>query len=781
MSIQIQFKFPEALDGMFAPAPYKVFYGGRGGAKSHSIARALLAIGCSKKIRVLCCREFQASMSDSVHKLLKDIIYDYGLSKFYTVYNNSIIGLNGSEFLFVGLGRNVASIKSIERITHCWVEEAQTITQASLDVLLPTIRAENAEIWFSLNPIMETDPVYSTFIKEPPPNTLLFPINWKDNPWFPNVLLNQMEEAYRRDPTSAENIWGGIPKSSVDGAIYAGEMQMLLREQRICKVPYDPVLPVNTYWDLGFNDTTAVWFGQHTPNEHRFIDYYEASGMALPNYVKMLREKPYIYGEHFLPHDVEVSELSTGRSRLATLKSLGMNNITVVPRIENLLDGIEATRQMFHKCWFDGERCAEGLKALKAYQRKFNEETKTFSQKPLHNWASNGCLTGDTLVDTSRGSIPIARVVIGDRVNTPVGYMRVTASGVTKLSSLILEITATDGRVIEATPEHKFFTTEGLVYADTLSYNDFLLDRGMPWKNLNCSNSVRFREDFIESFKGYDIGVTNKGIYPKLKRGIRFFTGLSGSFIKGSYQNAKTYYEKIGKILIMKVGCYLEAPILIQSISTPTKSSMDAGITGCPTGITTIGQLQHYFIGRYGSFTTGLFRTIATYTIWIKIKPIVTYLTSLSSPFRSILFSMQRTILGWGQMLTRLSSKESAIWLKTGIAVLRVGSGIVPTARKCGQEGRVQRFLAQYAASYTEPHTLPGQSIVVGLVSIKRVLKEVPVYDLTVENAHCYYANGFLVSNSDSFRQFGQGFRVKTTRRPSISRPPRYKDSGAGY
>lgn len=390
--MKINFQFPEKLQGIFDPSPYKVFYGGRGGAKSHSIARSLLTIGASKRIRVLCCREFQASMADSVHKLLKDIIMDYGLNVFYTVYNNAIVGKNGTEFLFVGLGRNVASIKSIERISHCWVEEAQTITQASLDVLIPTIRAEDAEIWFSLNPIMETDPVYDQFILHPPKGTMLFNINWQDNPWFPRILYNQMQEAYIRDPVKADNVWGGIPRSSVEGAIYLSEMQKIVQDKRICRVPYDPSLPVNTYWDLGRNDTTAVWFGQHTNMEHRFIDYYEKNGLFLTDHLKAVKERPYLFGDWYFPHDIEADGVGQDRTRLSILANFGIrkgHNLEVVKRISDITEGIEITRQVLHKCWFDEEKCADGILALKSYRRKYNEENKTFSDRPVHDWSSN--------------------------------------------------------------------------------------------------------------------------------------------------------------------------------------------------------------------------------------------------------------------------------------------------------------------------------------------------------------------------------------------------------
>ena len=157
-------EFPEKLEFLFKPSRYKVLYGGRGGAKSWGIARALLLRGVQRKLRILCARETMNSIADSVHKLISDQVEFLGLSAHYQIQKSSIIGTNGTEFAFCGLRHNVAQIKSYESFDLCLIEEAQAVSKSSWEVLVPTIRKENSEIWISFNPELETDATYQKFI-----------------------------------------------------------------------------------------------------------------------------------------------------------------------------------------------------------------------------------------------------------------------------------------------------------------------------------------------------------------------------------------------------------------------------------------------------------------------------------------------------------------------------------------------------------------------------------------------------------------------------------------
>lgn len=178
-------------------------------------------------------------------------------------------------------------------------------------------------------------------------------------------------------------------EAAVKGAIFTKELQAARAESRVGAVPIDPVLPVDTDWDLGVGDSTAIWFSQSTRGgEVRLVDYYEASGEGLPHYAKVLKDKGYTYGTHWAPHDIQVRELGSGRSRLETAQSLGIN-FQVAPNIP-LEDGIHAARMLMPRCWFDANRCKAGLEALQHYRRDYNTRLNEFKAIPVHDWASHG-------------------------------------------------------------------------------------------------------------------------------------------------------------------------------------------------------------------------------------------------------------------------------------------------------------------------------------------------------------------------------------------------------
>lgn len=383
--------FPEKLRFLFEPKRYKVAFGGRGGAKSWSIARALLLLAAQKPLRVLCCREFQKSIKDSVHKLLSDQVKELGLEHFFTVQNTSIKGANGSEFFFEGLRHNVTGIKSYESIDLCWCEEAHLISKTSWETLIPTIRKENSEIWVSFNPELLEDETYQRFVVNPPPAEMctVVKVNWDDNPWFPEVLRQEMEQLRNRDQDAYLNVWEGHCREILEGAIYAAELRAAKEDGRICKVNYDQSKPVNTFWDLGWSDNTSIWFSQSVGMEYRVIDFYQNSLQSLPHYLKVLQDKPYVYGKHYLPHDARAKQLGTGRSIQEQMEdALGASKVDIAPAL-SIQDGINAARTVFNVCWFDEQRCTDGLNSLRRYRYDVDPDTGKFSKTPLHDDASH--------------------------------------------------------------------------------------------------------------------------------------------------------------------------------------------------------------------------------------------------------------------------------------------------------------------------------------------------------------------------------------------------------
>ena len=178
-------------------------------------------------------------------------------------------------------------------------------------------------------------------------------------------------------------------EAAVKGAIYSAELEAARATRRVATVPVDPVLPVDTDWDLGVGDATAIWFTQSLRSgEIRVIDYYEASGEGLPHYAHILRSKGYVYGQHWAPFDIEVKELGSGKSRLEVARSLGIT-FNICPQI-GIEDGIHAARMVFPRCWFDETRCKAGLEALQHYRRDYNTRLNEFKATPVHDWASHG-------------------------------------------------------------------------------------------------------------------------------------------------------------------------------------------------------------------------------------------------------------------------------------------------------------------------------------------------------------------------------------------------------
>lgn len=221
-----ELQFPRKLQCLFRPARYKVFHGGRGGAKSWGIARALVMLAATKKLRILCAREVQNTMRDSVHKLLKDQIEALGLLPWFTITENSIRSSVGSEFIFKGLRYDVQGVKSTEGIDICWVEEAQTVSADSWDVLIPTIRKEGSEIWVSFNPYENSDPTYQRFVVSPPDGAVVVSINYDDNPWLPKTLRDEMLYCKRVDYDAYLHIWKGHPKTISEAVIFSGKYRV---------------------------------------------------------------------------------------------------------------------------------------------------------------------------------------------------------------------------------------------------------------------------------------------------------------------------------------------------------------------------------------------------------------------------------------------------------------------------------------------------------------------------------------------------------------------------
>jgi phage terminase large subunit len=375
-------------------------FGGRGGAKSWGIARALLIRGVNEPgLRVLCTREVQSSMKESVHQLLKDQIkalrlgpVSEGGSGHYKVLDNEIRGPGGTLFMFKGLS-DPEAIKSLEGCDVCWIEEARVVTKASWEKLDPTVRKDGSEIWISFNPELETDYLYQLFVKnEPPPGARVVRINWWDNPWFPEVLRTQMEHMRATDYDNYLHIWEGNCKVALEGAVYAKELRLATKQHRICRFAVDPSRPVHTFWDLGRGDLTAIWFVQIIGMEYRVVRYYQNNGEHISHFIHYLKEvqqdEGYTYGTMWLPHDADSELLASKRTIRQQIQDAEFK-CRIVPKL-GVAEGINAARTIFPNVWFHEVNAGDGIDALRHYHFDVRADGVTRSKKPVHDWSSNG-------------------------------------------------------------------------------------------------------------------------------------------------------------------------------------------------------------------------------------------------------------------------------------------------------------------------------------------------------------------------------------------------------
>lgn len=276
-------QFHEKLaDVLFAKSRYKVLEGGRGGMKSWGVARALLIMALKRRIRVLCAREFMTSIEDSVYKLLKDQIEAMGMTPWFTITKRGIHAYNGSEFTFIGLGditqkQSRTKIKSFEGIDICWVEEAETITDESWQLLIPTIRKQGSEIWIVYNPNLATDATYRRFHFNPPPGTLHVTMSWRDNLWISPELVMEKDHLFSVDPEAAAHVWDGELRKHAEASIFRGKYIVHNFE-----TPYQPRFYHGVDW--GFAQDPSVMLRMYItgkpPYEELWIDR-EAWGIGV--------------------------------------------------------------------------------------------------------------------------------------------------------------------------------------------------------------------------------------------------------------------------------------------------------------------------------------------------------------------------------------------------------------------------------------------------------------------------------------------------------------------
>jgi phage terminase large subunit len=213
-------------------------------------------------------------------------------------------------------------------------------------------------------------------------------VNWDDNPWFPDVLAAERDHMKATDPDAYLTVWEGHCRQVLDGAIYASEIRAATEADRITSVPSDKAKPVDVYFDIGWADYTSAWFGQWVGQEFHLVDYMQGHLKPWSEYLADMQRRGYVYRTVWLPHDAQAKELGTGKSIEDQTRAAGYR-VQIVPAL-SVLDGINAARELFNRCWFDATRCADGLQCLRRYRWDKDEGTGGFKRRPLHDEYSHG-------------------------------------------------------------------------------------------------------------------------------------------------------------------------------------------------------------------------------------------------------------------------------------------------------------------------------------------------------------------------------------------------------
>lgn len=392
-------------------------HGGRGSSKSWNFARALLLLGSNKKLFIVCAREIQRSIKDSVHKLIADQIDPLGLSGFYEVKEAEIVGLNGTKFVFTGIKNNVSSIKSMEAVDIFAVFEADGVSRNSWQIVLPTVRRDapfgpfgmGSEVWVEFNPNLIDDETYKMWVIDPPQGTVVIELNYPDNPFFPETLRKQMLEMREKNYDDYLTVWMGKTRKTLQGAIFAKELGDAIENGRINpNIKYDRSKGVIVAFDLGRSDMCSLWFMQQVGMNHHAIDFYENCGYGIDHYLEEIQNRKYLIQGIWLPHDgaheTQAAPKSIERQCKDVYKTPGI--VRVVPRVRASTK-INAMRALFPRLSVNESTCAQGIRCLQHYQYGVNKQTGQRSPEPLHNWASHAASSiSDYAVMLKEGNKP---------------------------------------------------------------------------------------------------------------------------------------------------------------------------------------------------------------------------------------------------------------------------------------------------------------------------------------------------------------------------------------
>jgi len=415
-------KIPAKLVPVFeGEADVRGAYGGRGSAKTRTFAkmtavRAHMWDMQGREGIILCGRQFMNSLEDSSLEEIKSAIREEPwLLAHFDIGEKYIRTRSGRiHYSFVGLSRNLNSIKSKFRILLAWIEEAEPVTEEAWVKLIPTLREEDSELWVTWNRERKKSATNQRFgANDNDPRVKIVEMNWRDNPWFPDILNRLRLRDQEERPDQYDHIWEGAYLSVVAGAYYAKQITAARQKGRIGKVDMDPLMTVYAVWDIGGTgakaDATAIWIVQYIGQAINLLDYYEAVGQPLAVHVNWLRDNGYGKARCILPHDGAAHDKVFDTTYEGALRTAGFD-VIVIPNqgAGAAMRRIEAARRLFPQMYFDAEFCEGGIEAISFYHENRNED-RAIGLGPSHDWASHGA--------DAFGLVAVARPILLGAVN----------------------------------------------------------------------------------------------------------------------------------------------------------------------------------------------------------------------------------------------------------------------------------------------------------------------------------------------------------------------------
>ncbi|MDB5611342.1 MAG: putative phage Terminase large subunit [Bradyrhizobium sp.] len=343
----------------------------------------------------VCIREVQKTLAQSSKRLIEGKIEELGLTRDFDIQRETIKTPGGGLIIFQGMQDHTAeSIKSLEGFRRAWVEEAQTLSERSLSLLRPTIRADGSQIWFSWNPRRKKDAVDDFLRTKKPEAAIIVPANWRDNPWFPKELEDERKLDLSLYPERYEHTWEGGYAKAFEGAYFAKLLADAKAKGRICKVSADPLLPIRAFHDIGGSganaDAYTIWIVQWVGQEIRILDYYEAVGQVLAHHVNWMRSRGWENAIIYLPHDGVNENSITGKRYEDHWRDASFK---VEPPVKNQGKGaasmrIEAVRRLGSKMWWNEDTTEAGRDAVGFYHEK-RDANRSVGLGPEHDWSSH--------------------------------------------------------------------------------------------------------------------------------------------------------------------------------------------------------------------------------------------------------------------------------------------------------------------------------------------------------------------------------------------------------